>query len=134
VIVVDSSAWIELIRATGSPVHRRLHAAIAAREPLAVTEMVVGEVLAGVVVQSQLRHLHRMLLSFPVLPLGGLAGFEQAARLARTCRIGGESLRRGLGDCLVAVPAIRAGAPVLHSDRDFEVLARHTELQLVAAE
>ena len=32
---------------------------------------------------------------------------------------------------LVAVPAILAGAPVLHADRDFDVLARHTPLEVV---
>ncbi len=130
-IVVDTSAWIELIRETGSEVHRRLHAAIVARDPLAVTEMVVGEVLAGVVIPNMVQELRRLLLSFPVLSLGGLAGYEQAAQLARTCAAGGETLRRGIGDCLVAVPAIRAGVPVLHRDRDFVVLARYTDLEVV---
>jgi predicted nucleic acid-binding protein len=130
-IVVDSSAWVELFRATGTPVHRRLHMAVADREPLAVTELVVGVLLAAVVSRRELANVRRMLLSFPVLPLGGLAGFEEAAQLARACRLAGETLRRGLGDCLVAVPAIRAGAAVLQRDRDFDVLARHTELRLV---
>lgn len=130
-IVVDTSAWVELVRGTGSPVQRRLHAAIADREELAVTEVVVSEVLAGASSARDLRELRRMLLAFPVLPLRGLAGFERAAQLARDCRRAGEGLRRGIVDCLVAVPAIELGLPVLHSDRDFDVLARHTDLKLV---
>jgi hypothetical protein len=39
---------------------------------------------------------------------------------------------RGLADCLIAVPAINAGAPILHADRDFDAIARHTPLQVVA--
>ena len=35
-------------------------------------------------------------------------------------------------DCLLAAVAIREGVPLLHNDRDFEVLARHTPLELVA--
>ncbi|MDQ3574904.1 MAG: hypothetical protein M3378_03865 [Actinomycetota bacterium] len=35
-----------------------------------------------------------------------------------------------LGDCLIAAVAIGAGVPLLHADADFEVLARHTELQV----
>jgi predicted nucleic acid-binding protein len=35
---------------------------------------------------------------------------------------------RFLTDCLVAVPAIRAGATLLHADRDFDHLARISEL------
>jgi predicted nucleic acid-binding protein len=64
-----------------------------------------------------------------MLPVGGLAGFEEAAAIYRACRTGGETVRSML-DCLVAVPAIRAGASILHRDRDFDVIARHTELQL----
>jgi predicted nucleic acid-binding protein len=33
-------------------------------------------------------------------------------------------------DCLIAGIAIRTGMPVLHHDTDFDVLARHTSLQI----
>jgi len=132
VIVVDTSAWVELVRDTGSPVHRRLSAAIAAREGVVVTEVVVGEILAGASSEDELGRLRQLLLAFPLLPLHGLAGYLQAAALARQCRRAGEALRHGIVDCLVAVAAIEAGAPVLHADRDFDVLARHTPLQVVA--
>jgi predicted nucleic acid-binding protein len=133
-IVVDTSAWVELVRGRPSPVGQRLHAAISAREELAVTEVVVGEVLAGATSARDLRDLRRLLHSFPVLSLNGLAGYERAAQLARDCRRSGATLRRGLLDCLVAVPAIDADAPILHRDRDFDVLARHTELRVVGVD
>ena len=37
---------------------------------------------------------------------------------------------RRLIDCLIAAVAIRADVPVLHRDGDFDVLARHTELEV----
>ncbi|MBA3764697.1 MAG: PIN domain-containing protein [Actinobacteria bacterium] len=37
---------------------------------------------------------------------------------------------RTLNDCLIAAVAIRSGATVLHSDRDFDAIARHTELRI----
>ena len=55
--------------------------------------------------------------------------YEAAAALYRRCRRQGETVRKLL-DCLIAAVAIRAGTPILHNDRDFDVLARHTELQL----
>jgi predicted nucleic acid-binding protein len=64
-----------------------------------------------------------------MLPLSGLRDFEHAAALYRSCRTAGETVRK-LSDCLVAVPTIRAGATLLHADRDFDVLARHTPLRL----
>jgi predicted nucleic acid-binding protein len=131
-IVVDTSAWIELTRSTGSPVERRLERAIREREELAVTEVIVGEVMAGARSEDELAKLQSLVFAFPLLRLGDLTAFQRAAALSRSCRRAGFTLRRGLLDCLIAVPAIDAGAAVLHQDRDFDVLARHTPLQVVA--
>jgi len=54
---------------------------------------------------------------------------ETAAALYRACRRAGETIRK-ITDCLVAVPAIEAGATLIQADRDFEILARHTPLRL----
>lgn len=127
-IVVDTSAWIELFRATRSPTHVMLRDLIDSGADVAVTEVVVMELLGGAT-----RHraaLRQRLLSFPLLPLRGLQDFEEAAAIFRTCRRAGEALRRGFNDCLVAVPALREQATVLHNDQDFEVIARHTDLRL----
>lgn len=130
-IVVDTSAWVELLRATGSPVHRRLHKALRDNEELGVTEVVVAELLAGARDGGRAEELRSTLLGFTLLPLTGLEAFERAVGLYRACRAAGETLR-GITDCLVAVPAIDAGAPVLHADRDFVTLARHTTLEVLS--
>lgn len=129
-IVVDTSAWIELLRATGSPVHLRLRELLRGQEEICVTEIVVAEILAGARNSQHAEELRSTLLGFTLLPLNGLDGFERAAALFRACRAAGETLR-SLADCLVAVPAIDARAPVLHFDRDFETLARHTPVEVV---
>ena len=132
-IVVDTSAWVELLRATGSPAHHRLHRALRDNEEVCVTEIVLAEVLAGARDERRAEELRSTLLGFTLLPLDGLDAFERAAALFRACRAAGETLS-GIADCLVAVPAIAAGAPVLHADRDFGKLARHTALEVVAVE
>ena len=58
--------------------------------------------------------------------------YEEAAALYRHCRRRGETVRN-LMDCLIAAVAIRNGAPVLHADVDFDVLARHTDLRVYEA-
>ncbi len=110
--------------------HQRLADAIRAKEHVAVTEVVIAEVLAGARAPGQYGAFRKMLLGFPLLRLEPLADYEEAAALYRACRDGGETLR-SIADCLIAVPAIRAGVPVLHADRDFDKLARHTALQVV---
>lgn len=128
-IVVDSSVWVEYLRATGSPADRTLTRLLQADAELAGTEVVVLELLAGATSVRQARNLRSMLLGFPLLVLREIAGYEDAAALYRACREAGETIRE-ITDCLVAVPAIEAGATVLHADRDFDVIARHSPLEI----
>jgi predicted nucleic acid-binding protein len=131
VIVADTSAWTELFRRTGSVVDRTLRHLLHRPSNLAVTEVVVMELLAGARSPTHYRDLRELLLTFRLLRVRGLDGYEHAAELYRLCRAGGETVR-SMTDCLVAVPAIEAGAQVLHADRDFDKLARHTPLQVVS--
>jgi predicted nucleic acid-binding protein len=131
VILVDSSAWIELQRATGSPADTRLTAAIEAGEPLATTGLVMLEVLAGARDEHQARDLRRLLYRCIFLRLEEPSDHEAAAALYRACRRGGRTIRR-LPDCLIAAVAIRSGAELLHQDSDFEAIALHSPLINVA--
>jgi hypothetical protein len=94
-----------------------------------ITEYVAMEVLAGARSSTELSALQSLLMSYPVLPLRSLTDYEEAAELYCTCRSQGETIRK-LGDCLVAVPVIRAGAELLHNDSDFDAIARHSELRI----
>ena len=129
-IVADTSAWAEFFQRSGTEVDHAVRRALEEPHGLAVTEVVVMELLAGARSTRHLVDLRSFLVNFRVLRLDGLAGYEEAARLFRLCRRGGETVRN-LTDCLVAVPAIAAGAAVLHADRDFDILARHTPLEVV---
>lgn len=131
-ILADTSAWIEFLRATGSPTHLELRGLIENEAPLATTDVVVMELLAGAGDELRLRELRRFLLRFTHLPTDGLADFEQAAGIFRRCRREGETIR-SLLDCLVAAVAIRMDVPVLALDRDYEAIARHTPLRTHAA-
>jgi predicted nucleic acid-binding protein len=128
VIVADTSAWVELLRGTESAVHRTLRRLIAEGAPLAVTEMVLGELLAGARSPAEAKDLRDQLTHRTMLPLHGVLGFVQAARLKRECRRHG--LSASLADCLVAVPAIWAGASVLHADSDFDAIAKVSALEV----
>lgn len=125
--------WVELLRKTGSAAHRRLREGIEEREPIAVTEIVVGEVLAGARTQAEVDAFGALMRNFKLLRLRGLGGYEEAAALSRACRAGGEPIS-SITDALIAVPAIRARVPVLHADADFDKLARHSALEVVPYE
>jgi predicted nucleic acid-binding protein len=133
VILADTSAWVEYLRATGSPVHRRMRQLIGADAGVVTTDVVVMELLAGATKDERLTELHRALLHFEHLPIDPLDDFETAADLYRRCRRGGETVRTLL-DCLVAAVALRTGAAVLHQDRDFDAIARQSPLQIAGAD
>lgn len=127
-IVVDTSAWIEHFRQTGSPAHLTVRRLLDQDAPLAITEMVVAEVLVGARDEVEHRRLRRRLLACRMLPVDGLPGFESAAKLAQRCRARG--ITPSVSDCLIAAPALRAGAALLHADRDFDAIASVTELAI----
>ena len=129
-ILVDSSAWIEFQRATGSVVDARLTKAIEADEDLVTLGLVVLEVLAGAQDERQARDLRRLIDRSGFVPLEEPSDWELAAALYRACRRAGITIRR-LPDCLIAVVAMRVGADVLHQDADFDAIARHAPLSVV---
>lgn len=127
-ILADTSAWVEYLRKTGSEANLRLRALLE-RGELAITDVVIMEVLAGARDARNREALHRLLGRCEYLRTETPGDFEHAAEIAARCRRAGSSVRQ-LTDGLVAAVAIRTDASVLHVDRDFEAIARHTPLAL----
>lgn len=126
-ILVDTSAWVEALRHTGSAVDRMLEQLLDTAAEIVVTEPVIMELLAGARSRRELATTRRRLLAFPMVRVENLVTYERAAAVWRACRRGGETVRDAL-DCLIAAVAIREDATILHADRDFDAIARHTEL------
>lgn len=125
-ILIDSSAWVEFLRDTGSPVCIRVDELLGG--DIATCDPIRMEVLAGARDERHLSDLRRLLARASLAPTEPV-DYEDAAALYRACRRDGGTVRK-LIDCLIASVAIRAGAPILHADADFDVLARHTALRI----
>ena len=104
-VLIDTSAWVEFLRDTGSTVCRRVDEMLDGE--IAVCDAIRMEVLAGGRDELHLQALRRLLARATVLPTDP-AHFEEAAALFRRCRREGETVRR-LIDCLIAAVAIRSG-------------------------
>lgn len=131
-ILVDTSAWVEYDRATGSPVDQRLADLIAADGPVGVTEPVVMEVLAGARTGEREADLRRLLLRFDLLRFDPVIDFDGAARIYGRCRSAGVT-PRGLIDCMIAAVARRCDAPLLAHDADLDRVASVIEIEVDAA-
>jgi predicted nucleic acid-binding protein len=128
-ILADTSAWVEYDGATGSPVHRRVAELIASEGPLAVTEPVIMEVLAGARSDQRELELRRLLLRFRLLRFEAVADFDAAARIYRRCRAAGFT-PHGMVDCMIAAVAWRHGASVLAQDVDLQHLGQIVGIEL----
>ncbi|MDX2380788.1 MAG: PIN domain nuclease [Acidimicrobiia bacterium] len=125
-ILVDTSAWIEFLRDTGSDVCVAVDRLLDA--DLGICDAVSMEVLAGARNERHLIQLRGLLARATMLPTTP-ADYDAAASMYRSCRARGETVRK-LIDCLIGAVAVRAGAEILHADVDFSALARHTDVQL----
>ncbi len=128
-MLVDTSAWIEWLRATGSRQDRILTLALDGGHPVFVTGGVVQEVLQGAQDERHAADLHQLLATCrslaPVYP----ETYAHAAHLSRRCRAVGRAVR-GTTDCLIAAIALECKIEVLAHDRDFQTLGDICGLRL----
>jgi predicted nucleic acid-binding protein len=130
VLLADTSAWVEYLRATGSEVNVALRDAIRG-ESVVVTDPVIFEVMTGARRGVEDRLL-RLLSAQQYEPVAPRLDWLDAAEIYRACRRQGTTIRAHV-DCLIAAVAIRRDLPLLHADRDFLAISAVAPLQLVRA-
>jgi predicted nucleic acid-binding protein len=119
---VDTSAWIEFLRPSGSrTIQGNLQSLIQAGA-VAITEWVILEVMVGIrasetvpEVLSRLAHVHRLAFQED----HWAQAWDLAARLRK------KGVTPSASDCLIATIAIASGATLIHCDTDFELIAKY---------
>ena len=127
-IVVDSSVWIAQLRAQNSAAVARL-ANIKVAGQIIVGDLVLTEVLSGARDHAHAARLERSLRRFSVEAMVDDVLAVSAARHFRLLRGQGITVRKTI-DLLIATFCIERGHALLHQDRDFDLIARHLDLQL----
>ncbi|MCX6603590.1 MAG: PIN domain nuclease [Acidobacteria bacterium] len=126
-ILVDSNVWIDYFRGTANPQTDKLDLLLG-REPLAIGDLILTEVLQGFDHDRDFRQAREMLTSLTVVELGGQEIAIQAAKNFRTLRKLGITVRKTI-DVLIATRCIESGYELLHNDRDFDAFQRHLGLR-----
>ena len=122
VVLVDSSVWIDLLRDAETPQTRILRQLLPRREA-ALTAVIYQEILQGAATPERFTKLKRYFRTLPFLnPAHPIETWEAAAGLYMRCRQRGYT-PRSPHDCLVACVAMEHRTPLLHDDRDFELMA-----------
>ena len=127
--LIDTSAWIEYLRQTGS------RANIEVRRTLNVDpeicDVIRMEILAGARDQQHLTQLEKLLARATTIKTEPV-DYDNAAAIYRACRKLGVTIRAQI-DCLIAAIAIRTNTKIVHHDSDFEAIAQVTKLKIYAA-
>jgi len=124
VILVDSSVWIAALRDRGM-----MHVKVPGRKDVVTCLPVIQEVLQGIRFPKAFDIARKSLFDMKIVesPMS-MEVVDEAIRIYRTARQNGYTIRSA-ADCLIAACAIRNSLPVLHKDRDFDVIARFTMLE-----
>ena len=120
-VLVETSAWVEFFRATGSAVHKETALLANDARRFVTCGPVRLEVAAGARSEANLEIINSVLdlgAYTPVFP----HHFDDAAAIYRQCRARGVTVR-SMVDCLIAAIALENGLELLHNDRDFDAIA-----------
>ena len=125
--LVDSSVWIDYFKGTLTPQTEKLDRLLG-REPLAIGDLILAEVLQGFADEGSFNQARKMLTSLTVVDLCGREIAIQAARNFRALRSLGVTVRKTM-DTVIATRCIESGDDLLHDDRDFEPFVKHLDLR-----
>jgi predicted nucleic acid-binding protein len=125
-ILVDSSVWIDFLSSSPGPAGRELRHMIAAAEPLALTGVVITEILQGLT--RDVIEVDRLLSMWELLEPAGASTYREAAAIFRLARAKGITVTTIYA--LIAAIAIEHRAVVFTLDKDFSRIARITNPRL----
>ena len=128
-ILVDSSVWIDYFNGATTPQADILDGLLG-REPLAIGDLILTEVLQGFTDDRDFVKARRLLTSLTIVQIGGPEMAVVAAQNFRYLRKRGVTVRKTI-DTMIATRCIESGYDLLHSDRDFEPFVQHLGLRVV---
>ena len=115
----DSGVWIDHFRGRVTPAVLQLRSALQKGHEVVLLDLVLMEVLRGVVHDREWKAARDLLSELPVFPAGGKAVALRAADIYRRQRRRGITIRSSI-DLMVAAWCAETGCPLLHGDRDFD--------------
>lgn len=130
-VLVDTSVWSLALRKHGPADHpavRALSSILLAGEDAFLVGLILQEVLQAFRSDGPFQTMATHLEAFALLPLER-PDFVAAASLHRRCAAKGLSV--STVDCQIAAAAIRHNCRLLTADRDFEHIARVSDLKLL---
>ena len=124
--LIDTSAWIEYLRQTGSGTNFEVRRML--NNDAQICDVIRMEILAGARDQQHVAQLEKLLARAATIKTEPV-DYDNAAAIYRACRKLGVTIRAQI-DCLIAAIAIRTNTKIIHHDSDFDAIAQVTKLKI----
>ena len=130
--VIDSSVWIDFFNNKMSTKIEKAKDLI--KESFKKTEIIIlpvimQEVLQGIRDDKFYRVVKAHLFAFSLMEYDSFELALSAADLYRSLKNNGITIRKA-NDCLIAAICIQKNCFILHNDKDFDNIAKHTSLKI----
>jgi len=128
-IIVDTSVWIDLFAGRDRRQVNVLESLVEARVDICLCGVILTEILQGIREEEEYTKTESILSNLIFLPMTRET-FLLAARVYRDLRARGITIRNSV-DCMIAAVCIENNVRLLHNDRDFDLIAANSDLQVV---
>jgi predicted nucleic acid-binding protein len=127
--LLDTSAWIEYLRMTGSEINVKVRTMLADGDPIASCDIVIMELLSGTRDKKEWEAIWALMNRTRLLPVRPLFDYQMGASLYKLCRRNG-FIPANTNDIMVAAVAIGKEVPLLAAGTDFERISAISLLEL----
>lgn len=126
--IIDSSVWIDYFN---NVISGKTNAADKLLENRAVIilPVILQEILQGIRGREAFESVKWLMLSLEFFQFEAIQTAVDAASLYRFLKTKGVTVRKP-NDCLIAVICINNNISLLHNDKDFDNIAKHTSLKI----
>ncbi len=126
--VVDTSIWVSYFNSIQDKRSIIVNQLIDLNQVI-VLPVILQETLQGIKSDSIYQLIRESLLSYHYININLVYSAIRGAELYRFLRQKGVTIRKP-NDCLIAAICIENNIPLLHNDKDFDNIAKHTSLKI----
>ncbi len=128
-VLVDTTVWVDLFSGLTTPQVIVLESLILKREDICLCGVILTEVLQGIRDDKEHGKTQAIFSNLLYLPMVRET-FLLAAHIYRFLRARGITRRNSI-DCMIAAVCIENKVALLHHDRDFDLISKHFDLEIV---
>ena len=132
-LIVDTSVWIDSINPKKHTTEKKLFVKLIQNDyPIYLCPVIYQEILQGIRDEKSFNEVKNILQQYNMIDIDILDVTDYAVDLYRHLRKKGVTIRKS-ADCLIASYAIITNMHLLHSDNDFNQIAKKSALKIYRA-